>query len=353
MIDKLLKSGPVANRTRWFDPVNDKTFQADAVTSTLRDLAHRAVAFHYEQGESLRLTQREAKVLQPLFGGSEWALKRPQRLLGFLDSVLYFTGKDADFSANRMVLAVGATAEKRFLGRRSIRKRAKGAALIGGEDLIPVLLNVAWSSPALQMHVLAAVRKSWRERTLFYPEDIDWPDRVSIEVVLILFLLALARPREEQKPRLVVRFFLALRMRPVRRMERLLRSWLQPALAKLGPQVDVEHLIVVDAIARLQNGLLYESVSGFCAGSPLAGVFGWHQPDVMAQDEREQEHAATEGAVEGDTGDASGGVEASLAHESSDGDEGNEAQQSLDSFAVSEDEKAVFALGERLALRLL
>lgn len=316
MMEALGKTGAFSNRSQWFAPLRDKAFHAEPVVSILRDLAHKAVSYHFEGGARPLLTRAEAKALQPLFGGADWAEKRPHAYLGFLNSVLYFTGKDADFRSNMMVLAVGATARTRFWQRWALRKRAKGAALVGGEAMVPVLLESAWSDVSLQMHLLEAMRKNWHARTLLYPDDIDWPDRVSIEVVLILLLLALYRQgdAESYSRWAFVRFLKALQMRPVLRMEGLLLVWLAPALAALGDGVDIEHLLVVDAIARMPDDAELEPVSRFLGRSGLAGMFGLCP------------------SPEGDA-------------DENDGDE--------QSAPVSEEEQAVLALGQRLARGLL
>ncbi|WP_321447885.1 hypothetical protein [uncultured Cohaesibacter sp.] len=331
MMDAFGKAGPFSNRSQWFAPLNDTAYHAEPVVAILRDLAHKAVRYHFEDGALPSLTRADAKALQPLFGGSDWADKRPQAYLGFLNSVLYFTGKDADFRTNEMVLAVGATTRVRFWQRWALRKRVKGAALVGGEALVPVLLEGAWSAPSVQMHLLEALRKNWHARTLLYPDDIDWPDRVSIEVVLILVLLALVGQEEEgsRSSWALVRFLKAVQMRPVRRMEGLLLGWLSPALAALGDGVDIEHLVVTDAIARMPNSGALEAVNRFCSRTGLAELYGWLPLSEGEADEKDGDEQ---------------GVPADM------------ADSGLKAFAVSpvsEEEQAVLALGQRLATGLL
>ena len=148
MMEALGKTGAFSNRSQWFAPLRYKAFHAEPVVSILRDLAHKAVSYHFEGGARPSLTRAEAKALQPLFGGADWAEKRPQAYLGFLNSVLYFTGKDADFRSNMMVLAVGATARTHFWQRWALRKRAKGRLLLA----VRQWCRFFWKAPGAMYH---------------------------------------------------------------------------------------------------------------------------------------------------------------------------------------------------------
>nr|WP_319486394.1 hypothetical protein [uncultured Cohaesibacter sp.] len=317
------QSMPASRRRRkahWFAPLDAASFEAADVIALLRRLGHEALAFLFEGGSQPRLSRADAKALQPLFGGNDWMEKRPGSYLGYLDSVLYFTGNNADFSHNEMALALGATVQKRFWRRWAFARKARGAGLIGGEMLAPVLLEGAWSDPSFQMHALGVIRKDWRQRTLHYPDDIDWPDYVSIRLVLILVLLALSgdNGKKESHVQHLGRRLRAWWQKPVRRMERRLSLLLPPALAAAVEAVDLEHLVVMDAIVRVPGALRSEPVRRFCERSALGGVYGF------AGDANEAE-----------------------ANEAEAGGAGREQMPDR------EEEEAVLALGSRLAGRLL
>ena len=303
MMDELKIAGPFANRSQWFDPLNVKAFNGDQVLSILRDLVHRSVAYLFEGGEKPCLSRPEAKALQPLFGGDEWAREKPQGYLGFLNSVLYFTGKDADFRSNLMVLATGAMARSRFVERLALRKKAKGSGLVGGLALAPVMLEVAVSDPSLQMHLLAGVRDNWRKRTVLYPDDIDWPDHVSMDLILILLLLALS-PQGESANNSHGRFLRFRRyvshiwLRPVRHIEAKLNGWLPLLLEAVTDGPEIEQLILADAIARNPHCLGLEPVGPFCARSRFARCFGWQLPDVVDDETEADAEAEVEAGPE-------------------------------------------------------
>lgn len=316
-------STPASRRRRkvhWFAPLNAASFEAAAVIALLRSLGHEALAFLFEGGPQPCLSRADVKALQSLFGGNDWMEKRPGSYLRYLDSVLYFTGNSADFSRNEMALALGATVQKRFWRRWTSARKARGAALIGGEMLAPVLLEGAWSDPAFQMHALGVIRKDWRQRTLHYPDDIDWPDYVSIRLVLILVLLALAgdNGKKESHVQQLGRRLRIWWQRPVRQMERRLLQLLPPALMAAGEAVDLEHLVVMDAIVRVPGALRFEPVRRFCENSTLGGVYGF----VGEANEAEVNKAEGGGA-------------------------------GREQMPDREEEEAVLALGSRLAGRLL
>ena len=126
MMEALGKTGAFSNRSQCSLHSETRPSMPSRLSRSCVIWAHKAVSYHFEGGARPSLTRAEAKALQPLFGGTDWAEKRPHAYLGFLNSVLYFTGKDADFRSNMMVLAVGATARTRFWQRWALRKRAKG-----------------------------------------------------------------------------------------------------------------------------------------------------------------------------------------------------------------------------------
>nr|WP_321455705.1 hypothetical protein [uncultured Cohaesibacter sp.] len=291
--DLLAQEQPIG-QLRNFDPINAAAYNSDRIASILRTLAYQAVSCVFADGPRPLLSRSDAKALQPLFGGDDWYEKRSQSYLGFLDSVLFFTGERSDFRENAMVQAVGATVQKRVLRRWSARRKAKGSGLVGAKTLIPTALGAAWSDPHLQMHISGTIRSNWRKRTLFHPEAVDWPDRFSNDLILIIMNLALCHDQERPK-RSYLRFIEALRAfrrRPIHNMQKLLLRCLDPAFEQVGAHVSVEHLIAADAISQVQSCKGLEAVEAFCLSSSVIRRCGFspvRELDAGLLSELEQE----------------------------------------------------------------
>ncbi|WP_316862914.1 hypothetical protein [uncultured Cohaesibacter sp.] len=257
--------------------VDLKRLEAQEVIEVLRSLVYQSVAHIFENGDKPHLSRSAVRVLVLMLAGTRWLRNRKSSHLGFLKTALHFSGDESAFHKNLMAQAVGASEQRKSWRWRLLNLGWQtNSGLLGSDELLPLFFEVAWCQPALQLHVQETIRRDWKARTILDPSNIAWPDRVSLDLILILVVLALL-PENQTGGSLfqrISRFIRKIRAQQTERIGHYLSVRSKSALNSLGQQVDLDHLVAMDVTVRMAGDKKSKHFDAFCQSSPLMPCFG-------------------------------------------------------------------------------
>ena len=283
-------SVPPLRESEWAPQVDRQRLQEQDALALLRGLAERSIRYLYDGAEQPALDRKQTHLLRPLTGRTAWTQKDRRYAASAIREPIQLSDPPDDLGTSEVtVLTIASTRPRNWLSRRLARLRASRAALLHGDQFLPVFLEAAWSDPALSYELMKQVRIRWRAATLFHPDEPDWPASLSPATFHFLVAIAVRRPAPS-----LLAFPLE---RAQRRFAEVLDKGLPAAAGRLAERSETEQLIVLDAAHRVA-GNSKSNAQKLAEQLPAAKHSPYTLPEVTGSEDAGQDTQAPAGEAD-------------------------------------------------------